>query len=398
MEIWQIKMQSKKTILQFLCYAPRIYSGFDKYILLLSKKIIAQGYLPVIIYADTIKNVPQIVEDFEAIGAKVELISSSKGIMLRNIWQLYTKYKPAIVHSHFVNLVKIVTVLFSIIFGARQYISFHSTISLIPSSEYKKKKGILKRYLLLVYFRYLYCFSKGIFTVSKAILNQFLDFADKKKSNKVQKLYLGVEIIKNERTKMELREFLQLPQNKILLCNISAIEHIKGLDVLCEAIALLKTKYKLTNFACCHLGGLRADNEQSRIYRDSIYDLCEKMNIKDVMFWLGHRNDIGEILSAFDIYVHPSRMEGLGLVNVEAGIQSLPLVGSNVGGIPEVVQEGENGLLFDSDNAEQLAERLYKLINDEKLRAEMGQKSFEIVIENFSIETQTEKLINLYFE
>ncbi|MDR1698482.1 MAG: glycosyltransferase family 4 protein [Prevotellaceae bacterium] len=223
-----------------------------------------------------------------------------------------------------------------------------------------------------------------------------MDFAAIKRNNKVQKLYLGVEIRKNEHTKTELQQFLHLPQNKILLCNISAFEPVKGIDILCKAVAILKNNYKLTNFACCHLGGLRAENEKNRDYRQGIYDLCKELDIESEMIFLGHRNDIGKILSAFDVYVHPSRMEGLGLVNVEAGIQSLPLIGSNTGGIHEIIHNNENGFLFESENTEQLAEYLYKLIADEKLRKIMGTKSFEIVNKNFNIETQTEKLMEYY--
>lgn len=388
--------KNRKTILEFICYSPRIYSGFDRYNVILAKKLVEHGYLPIFVFSDSLEHVPAIKSDLEKVGAKIELIpGSGKKMILIAIWRLYKKYKPDVVHAHFEEFIQIGTALFSLILGSEHFTSFHSTISLLSASAYKKEKGNLKRISLWIFYRMLLFCSCKIFTVSEAIKNQFLNFSNSQ-SEKVNKLYLGVDLKKNDRSKTELRSSLGLAQDKILLCNISAFEHIKGLDIFCEAISLLKKNYRVQNFQFCHLGGLRADNELNRKYRESIYELANSLEIEDEVVWMGHRNDIGDIVSAFDIYVHPSRMEGLGVANMEAATQSLPIVGANVGGIPEIVIDGVNGFLFDSENAAQLAECIYKLIIDKSLRIKLGEASYQIVSENFNIEKQTDKLVEYY--
>jgi len=389
-------MKKKKTIIQFICYSPRIYSGFDKYNVVLADKLVGHGFLPVFVFSDSLEFVPSLKSDLEAVGAKIDFIpASGKKDIFIAIWKLYMKYKPSVVHVHFDEFIKFCTALFSLILGTAHFTSFHSSISLLSASDYKKEKGNLKRILLWIFYQVLIFCSNKIFTVSDAIKYQFLDFSVSH-SKKVTKLYLGVDLKKNDKSKPELRTILGLPQDKILLCNISAFEYVKGLDIFCEAIYILKYKYKIQNFQFCHLGGLRVDNEYNQKYRDSIIELAKKLQIEDVVVWMGHRNDIGEIVSAFDIYVHPSRMEGLGVANMEACTQSLPIVGTNVGGIPEIVFDAENGFLFETENALQLAECIYKLILDKSLRERMGSASFYIVRENFSIEKQTDKLIDYY--
>ena len=162
-------------------------------------------------------------------------------------------------------------------------------------------------------------------------------------------------------------------------------------------MSILKNEFKMNNFIFCHFGGLRNNDEHSKNYKEYIFKLANELNVNDVIVWLGHRNDIGDIMSAFDIYVHPSRMEGIGLANMEAATQSLPIVGSDIGGIPEIVIDGVNGFLFESDNAEQLAEGIYKLMKDMNLREKMGKESLMIVNKNFNIDVQTNKLVNYYF-
>ncbi len=60
-----------------------------------------------------------------------------------------------------------------------------------------------------------------------------------------------------------------------------------------------------------------------------------------------------------------------------------PVVGTNVGGIPEIIRDGENGYLFENENSEDLKEKLQKLISDSKLREKMGDKSIEILKSKF---------------
>lgn len=89
--------------------------------------------------------------------------------------------------------------------------------------------------------------------------------------------------------------------------------------------------------------------------------------------FLGGRRDIPAVMKALDLLLVPSRHEGMGQVTVEAMAAELPVIGARAGGIPEVVREGETGLLFDGDSPEDLLRCIYLLAGDADLRRCMGQ-------------------------
>ena len=184
---------------------------------------------------------------------------------------------------------------------------------------------------------------------------------------------------------------LNLPYDTPIVTNISAIEHIKGIDTILQSIALLKQRGVDILFA--HIGGLRSNTEEQQQYADLLKQMVVDLDIKDNVVWLGRRTDVQDILPMADIYVHPSRSEGLGSALLEASVAGLPLVGSRVGGIPEIVQHGVNGLLVDADNAEQLADAIEQVLT---LKNNYGERARKMVYQHFDQMKQARKLLNLY--
>jgi glycosyltransferase involved in cell wall biosynthesis len=387
-------MAKSKIVIQFICYAPRIYSGFDKFNLELVKVLNSERYKSVFVFTDRIE-VQSIIDDLFAEGVMIEIMQAkSKLKKLRYVTKLFVKYKPVVVHAHFENYIQLITAILSLIFGSRYFITFHSTISLLSMSEYIREKGMAKGLLLRLYYKFLIAASSKILCVSNAIKEQFIAFSGSD-SSKIQSLYLGVKIHPDIKSKIRIRAALSFTDETVLLCNVSAIEPIKGLNILIKAVWILKMKYNLSNFKCCHIGGLRAENNNNISYREKLFLQVKELQIENEFKWFGQRNDIDEILSAFDIYVHPSRMEGVPVAIMEACAQSLPIVGSRVGGIPEIVKNDQNGFLFLSESPEDLALFLNKLITNSELRKRMGAESLRIVKENFNTIKQTKELVSL---
>ncbi len=387
-------MSNKKYILSILAYAPRVYSGLDRYNLILAEKMIMQGYIPVFVFMDTMDGMPAIQRDLENIGAIVELIPShGKIAQTKAVWRLYKHYHPAIVHTHFENYLKLVTLFLSYWFEAQHFTTCHSQISSMPFDEYRVKKGILKAYSLRLFYQLIARKSCKVFAISQMIRQQYVDYADCE-PKKLTNMYLGVQTTPSKRDKREIRASLGIPQDAMVLCNISAKEHIKGIDTLLRALALIQDPRVMF----VHIGGLRADSAENRAYEQSLYDLADELGVADRVIWLGRRADIAEIMPAFDIYVHPSRSEGLGMVNMEAAVESIPLVGTRIGGIPEVIHDGENGYLCEVDNVKTLVEKISILINAAQLRKLMGEEPRKLLMQEFDIEKQTDKLLNYYLD
>jgi glycosyltransferase involved in cell wall biosynthesis len=94
----------------------------------------------------------------------------------------------------------------------------------------------------------------------------------------------------------------------------------------------------------------------------------------------GFVNNVGDYLSAFDIFILPSRREGIGSILFDAMEHSLPVVVTPVGGVPRIVLEGQNGFLIDVDQPSQLAEAVLRFRSDPALRERMGKTGQQMAV------------------
>ncbi len=123
---------------------------------------------------------------------------------------------------------------------------------------------------------------------------------------------------------------------------------------------------------------------------------AEESDVKDIVFFLGFREDVPQILSSLDLFVLSSYLEGMGSSILDAMACRLPVVATKVGGIPEVVIHGKTGLLVSPRNPSALAKAILKLYDNRELAARFGQTGYEVVHEKFSAESMAEKIILLY--
>ncbi|HDK16867.1 MAG TPA: glycosyltransferase, partial [Nitrospirae bacterium] len=106
-------------------------------------------------------------------------------------------------------------------------------------------------------------------------------------------------------------------------------------------------------------------------------DLSAQLGLDGSVSFLGVRDDIPELLAGMDILVQPSVSEPLGVSILEAMYSGLPVVATNVGGIPEIVRHGETGFLVPPKEPDALADSIIKLIDDPAMAREMGEKGRE---------------------
>lgn len=129
---------------------------------------------------------------------------------------------------------------------------------------------------------------------------------------------------------------------------------------------------------------------------DADYFKSLASGVQNIEF-LGHVDDVIQVLQDSDVLMHPSHHEGFGLSLVEAEMCSLPIIACNVGSIPEIVKDGVSGILVNPKNAEELAEAMTTLIKDSKLRIDMGEAGRQIFLDNFQFDKIVkEKFLPLY--
>lgn len=380
-------------VLEILAYRPKVYSGLDHYIVALAQQMQRQGITLVAVYTDTMEYQPDIANDITAAGGIVEVLKHSHTAkQIGEICRLYRKYKPIVVDTHFNKHIKLYTALLSKYYGIRHFTHLHSLIGDV--CQYKQTGGSFKRIGWGCYYYLLNKLSTSVLCVSNSICRQYREWAYGKNSA-LQTLYIGTPVRQPLYNQAEVRRRFQLSDNRFIITNVSAIEPIKGIDVILQALAQLKMRYPDILFV--HIGGLRSDTDAEQQYQESLCRLVEHLELQDNVIWLGRQQCVQDILPFADVYIHPSRSEGLGSALLEASMAKLPCVATRVGGIPEVVVDSQTGILVDSDSVEQLSRAIELLYLHPQLRTTYGNNAASYVLTTHNQSLQVMQQMSLYF-
>jgi glycosyltransferase involved in cell wall biosynthesis len=130
--------------------------------------------------------------------------------------------------------------------------------------------------------------------------------------------------------------------------------------------------------------------------RTVLEDLCDELQLRSHINFLGFRNDVHELLPQADLFVLSSVTEGLPMTLLEAMAAGLPIVSTNVGGISELVNHNETGLLVPPQSPEALAGAILELMHDPQRAVNMGHSGRRRVEEEFDIRVVTAKYEELY--
>jgi glycosyltransferase involved in cell wall biosynthesis len=138
--------------------------------------------------------------------------------------------------------------------------------------------------------------------------------------------------------------------------------------------------------------------EQGGAFQTALEHEAERLGVRDRVVFAGRRDDAAELLVELDVLALPSWTEGLPLVVLEAMARRRPVVATPVGGTPEVVVDGETGLLVPPRDPDALAAALRRLLADADLRRRMGDAGYERVRERFSADAMTGRVLEIYDE
>jgi glycosyltransferase involved in cell wall biosynthesis len=169
---------------------------------------------------------------------------------------------------------------------------------------------------------------------------------------------------------------------------VKRLEAHYGPEHLIRAMGLIAAKYPQTKLLMAGSGEMRGQLEA----------LTRQLDLTRNISFLGtieHRL-IPEFLTNVDIFVMPSIWEGLGVAAIEAEAMEIPVVASRVGGVPEVVLDGESGILVEPGDSEQLAQAILTLIENPALRRQMGKRGRMHVLANYRWEDNAALMERLY--
>lgn len=190
--------------------------------------------------------------------------------------------------------------------------------------------------------------------------------------------------------KQEPREALR-SREKVILC-VGTIGFRKGQPVLCEAFEKIAARHRDWNLV---LAGRAAEPELMA----EIEKIRNRSHLESRIRFVDDLSDeaIAELMRTSEIFAIPSLHEGLGLSLQEALFYGCACIGSRVGGIPELIDDGDNGLLVSPGNAEELAAGLDRLMSDQSLRAAFRMRASASIVEKaMTAEQMTQWYMALY--
>jgi glycosyltransferase involved in cell wall biosynthesis len=184
-----------------------------------------------------------------------------------------------------------------------------------------------------------------------------------------------------------LRAELGVADTQVLIGVIGRLHPLKGhADLI---LALTQLYREGLDFQCIFVGG---GDLHDALQRD-----VDEAGLNGVVRLLGQRSDMPDVLAAIDIFAMPSRREGLPMALLESMAMARAVLATAVGSIPEVITDGENGMLVEASNPSRLAEALARLLRDAPLRQRLGAAALATVKARYS-STQTAQAYEALYE
>jgi glycosyltransferase involved in cell wall biosynthesis len=185
---------------------------------------------------------------------------------------------------------------------------------------------------------------------------------------------IPIKEIKLKQTQFSLKNELELKDSDKIVMHIGNFSPEKNHQYLLDIFSEVKEKNPEIKLVCVG-DGITFQNIKQQI---------KNQNLEDSVFLLGFRKDIPELLAQADCFVLASKIEGVPGVILEAASQRVPSVATNVGGVPEVLINGETGFIINDFNKEEFKLRLISLVANPDLNKEMGNNAFKLVHKEFN--------------
>lgn len=183
-----------------------------------------------------------------------------------------------------------------------------------------------------------------------------------------------------------LRTNLGLDEYRQVVGTVGRLHPKKGQRYLIEGAVHILRRFPRTVFLIVGDGALREELEAH----------AHKLGIASHTIFLGHREDVYQILAICDVFVLPSLSEGMPLALLEAMGAAVPSVASRFDGVNEVVEDGKTGLLIPPGDSHALAENIIRLLEDRALAKQIGESAREVVANRFSLERMVRDYRELY--
>lgn len=215
-----------------------------------------------------------------------------------------------------------------------------------------------------------------IIAVSNSIKENLLEKGIKE--NKIEVIYHGLK-------KIPHFDDCYSENTPIKICYIGRMEKVKNVDFLINKLISLKDSF---DFVC----ELYGDGKE----RERLENIVKNAELQDRIKFMGYKNNISDILVNYDLLVQPSFYESFGLSVLEAMSQGVPVLCSRVGGMKEIIVDGETGFLFDIESSSEFDEKIKNIATGKINLNQIRKNAYISVKQRFLFDTMVEKTLNVY--
>jgi glycosyltransferase involved in cell wall biosynthesis len=326
-----------------------------------------------------------IAHELERLGLPVDLVlvpNLRHPFNLFRILRYLRKHHPQILHTQLE---------FSDILGtiAAKLLGIPCVSTLHTLDIYEEKKSATWRLKLRWFVLRNYC--DKILAVSNKTRRHHLE-GGRLGEKKVITLYNGLDISRfkkpDESIQHEVRQSLNLPPIRQIMITVAVLREPKGIQYMLKALPAILDKNPNSHYLIVGDGD----------YGASLRDLAAGLALHEHVTFAGRRTDIPALLSIGDVFVLPTLKDALPTVLIEALAAGIPIVASNVGGVPEIVEDGVNGLLVSPENPAELTRACLQILQNREFASQIIQAGNAFVQQRFNISVQIDQLIRIYEE
>ncbi len=373
------------TVLSVFGVQPLRIGGTETFARELSLQLGQRGWKSVLCFQS--KPAEEVARFLDLPNVSLEVLEDTTGSNLgaaRKLATLLKRHKPDILHLHFTGFVGLFPWLATLLSVKKVFFTDHSSR---PANYTPHRAPFWKRALV----RLINYPITRVVCVSKYGCHcmRTLDLLE---SDRYELVYNGVDLTRvepNPARGIEFRRRFGIPDSRSVITQISWIIPEKGIPDLLEVAKVVFARDQNAHFIIVGEGP----------YREQYMKQTREMGLSDNVTWTGLIMDpFGEgVFDAADIVCQFSRWEELfGWMIAEAMAHKKPIVATHVGGIPELVANGESGYLVERDNPTTAAEKLLNLLRDSNLRQKMGAEGCRRVHATFNLRQNVEQLIRSY--
>jgi len=298
--------------------------------------------------------------------------SGSPRQFLKTISAVIDQVRPDVVHSHLLD-----SNAYSALACWRNSVPHvcteHGDVSLNKTTVSRIKYGIIS-----LCSRCIICVSEAVQTCASRVIRD---------KSKLKTIYNGIHAF--EKSCSSFRREFDIPEAAVLIGTVGNLYPVKGHTYLIRAFAELCFGNPLTFLV---LVGRGAEE-------DTLKQLVSELNIpSNRVIFTGFRNDIENVMNAFDLYVQPSLSEGHPIAVLEAMSLGIPVIATSVGGVPEIIGQNRYGTLAKPESWEDLYKGIQNYLNYPDIFVERARIARSYTCENYSVEKMAGNYIEVYQE